>query len=93
MSFFACPHCGERTEIFGHGGARDEARRQGVEFLGEVPLLIDIRTHSDEGNPVALADPDGTAGRAYAALAARVWEKAEGRLRERASSATRIVVE
>ena len=93
MSFFACPHCGERTDIFGHGGAREEARRHGVEFLGEVPLLLSIRTHSDEGTPVALAEPEGVAGRAYAALAARVWEKTEGRLRELASSAPRIVVE
>ncbi len=93
MSFFACPHCGERTDIFGHGGAREEARAHGVEFLGEVPLLLSIRTHSDEGTPVALADPDGVAGRAYAAVAARVWQKAEARLRELASSAPRIVVE
>ena len=93
MSFFACPHCGERTDIFGHGGARTEARAQGVEFLGEVPLLLSIRTHADEGTPVALAEPDGAAGRAYAALAARVWEKTEARLRELASSAPRIVVE
>ncbi len=93
MSFFACPHCGERTDIFGHGGAREEARRHGVEFLGEVPLLLSIRTHSDEGTPVALAEPEGVAGRAYAALAARVWEKTEGRLRELASSAPRIIVE
>ncbi len=93
MSFFACPHCGERTDIFGHGGAREEARAHGVEFLGEVPLLLSIRTHSDEGTPVALAEPDGVAGKAYAALAARVWEKTEARLRELQSSAPRITVE
>ena len=47
MSYFLCPHCGERSEIFGHGGAREEAEKLGVPFLGEVPLHLDIRTTSD----------------------------------------------
>ena len=53
MSFFCCPKCGHRAEIFGHGGARKEAARLGTEFLGEVPLLLDIRTASDGGTPIA----------------------------------------
>ncbi len=93
MSFFCCPKCGERTEIFGHGGARQEARTHGVEFLGEVPLLLEIRTNADAGTPVVTQAPDSEAGRAYTALAARVWEKTQGRLREIESAAPRIVVQ
>ena len=54
MSFFLCPHCGERSEIFGHGGAREEAEKLGVPFLGEVPLHLDIRTTSDSGHPIVV---------------------------------------
>ena len=93
MSFFCCPKCGERTEIFGHGGARQEARTHGVEFLGEVPLLLEIRTNADAGTPVVTQAPSSEAGRAYTALAARVWEKTQGRLREIESAAPRIVVQ
>ncbi len=93
MSFFCCPKCGERTEIFGHGGARQEARTHGVEFLGEVPLLLEIRTNADAGTPVVTQAPDSEAGRAYTALAARVWEKTQGRLREIESAAPRIVIQ
>ncbi len=93
MSFFCCPACGARTEIFGHGGARQEARAHGVEFLGEVPLLLEIRTNADSGTPVVTQAPDSEAGRAYTALAARVWEKTQGRLREIESAAPRIVVQ
>ena len=74
MSFFACPHCGERTDLFGHGGAHAEADRLGVPFLGEIPLLLDIRTSADAGTPIMAQAPDSRAGLAYAALAARVAE-------------------
>ncbi len=52
MSYFLCPKCGERSDVFGHGGARDEAAKLGVPFLGEVPLHMDIRETSDSGKPV-----------------------------------------
>ncbi len=58
MSYFLCPHCGERTDIFSHGGARSEAERLGVDFLGEVPLDIAIRETSDDGTPIVLAQPE-----------------------------------
>ena len=58
MSFYLCPHCGERAEIFGHGGAREEAEKLGVPFLGEVPLHLDIRTTSDSGHPIVVSQPD-----------------------------------
>jgi ATP-binding protein involved in chromosome partitioning len=59
MSTFICPHCGTRSDIFGHGGARKEAERLGVPFLGEVPLHMDIREKSDAGLPVVATEPDG----------------------------------
>ena len=92
MSFFCCPACGHRAEIFGHGGARKEAQHLGTEFLGEVPLLLDIRTASDAGTPIAAAAPDSAAAKAFAAIAARVWEKVSGATVAR-SSGPRIVIE
>jgi ATP-binding protein involved in chromosome partitioning len=92
MSFFCCPNCGHRAEIFGHGGARVEAQRLGTEFLGEVPLLLDIRTASDAGTPIAAAAPESDAAKAFAALADRVWQKVSGPEVVRASG-PRIVVE
>ncbi len=75
MSYFCCPNCGHQSNIFSHGGARAEAGRLGTEFLGEIPLLLDIRTAADAGNPIVAADPGGTAAAAFAAIAARLWEK------------------
>jgi ATP-binding protein involved in chromosome partitioning len=72
MSYFLCPHCGERSEIFGHGGARAEAERLGVPFLGEVPLDMDIREKSDSGLPVVATAPDGAHAKIYREIAARV---------------------
>jgi ATP-binding protein involved in chromosome partitioning len=92
MSFFACPNCGHTTHIFGHGGARLEAQRLGTEFLGEVPLLLDIRTASDAGTPIAAAAPDSDGGKAFAAVAERVWQKVSGAAVVRGSG-PRIVVE
>ena len=72
MSTFICPHCGTRSDIFGHGGARAEADRLGVPFLGEVPLHMDIREKSDSGQPVVVSVPDGPHAQAYRDIAARV---------------------
>ena len=92
MSFFCCPACGHRSEVFGHGGARLEAQRLGTEFLGEVPLLLDIRTASDAGTPITAAAPESEGAKAFAALAERVWAKVSGAGVAR-SSGPRIVVE
>jgi len=73
MSYFACPHCGTRSDIFGHGGARAEAERLGVPFLGEVPLHMAIREGSDAGRPVMVTDPDGPHARIYREIADRAW--------------------
>ena len=75
MSFFNCPNCGHVSHLFGHGGARMEAARLGADFLGEIPLLLDIRVASDAGTPIAAAAPESDAARAFAALAERVWTK------------------
>jgi ATP-binding protein involved in chromosome partitioning len=75
MSYFLCPHCGERSDIFSHGGARREAERLGVEFLGELPLDMAIRETSDSGRPIVVADPASPHARTYRAIARRVWEK------------------
>ncbi|HEY0424408.1 MAG TPA: Mrp/NBP35 family ATP-binding protein [Rhodopila sp.] len=92
MSFYCCPNCGHRADIFGHGGARTEAARLGAEFLGEIPLLLDIRLASDGGTPISALAPESDAAKAFAALAARVWEKIGGTTAER-SHGPRIVID
>jgi len=74
MSTFICPKCGERSDIFGHGGAQEEATRLGVPFLGGVPLHMDIRAKSDAGTPVVADDPDGAHAETYNQIAANVAE-------------------
>ena len=89
MSVFCCPNCGHRTELFGHGGARREAEALGIPFLGEVPLLLDIRTTSDAGTPICASDPESAAAQAFAAIARRVWDG----LAARQPKAPRIVMD
>ncbi len=78
MSYFHCPNCGHDAHVFGHGGARTEARRLGVPFLGEVPLLLDVRQAGDAGLPIVLGAPESAGGRAFSAVARGVWQAAEG---------------
>jgi len=75
MSYFQCPHCGTRSDIFGHGGARQEAARLGVPFLGEIPLHMAIRETSDSGTPVMVSDPQGPHAVAYRAIAEKVRDQ------------------
>ncbi|GLS31419.1 ATP-binding protein involved in chromosome partitioning [Mesorhizobium albiziae] len=75
MSYFLAPDTGKRYDIFGHGGARKEAERLGVTFLGEVPLVMAIRETSDAGAPVVASRPDGAEAKIYRDIAARVWER------------------
>ena len=72
MSYFCCPNCGHRTDIFSHGGARKEAEKLGAEFLGEIPLDIKIRETSDGGHPIVVSEPDGPHAKAYGIIAARL---------------------
>jgi ATP-binding protein involved in chromosome partitioning len=75
MSYFLAPDTGKRYDIFGHGGARREAERLGVTFLGEVPLEMGIRESSDAGTPVVAAKPGGAEAKIYRDIAAKVWER------------------
>lgn len=75
MSYFVAPDTGKRYDIFGHGGAKAEAERLGVAFLGEVPLEMAIRATSDEGRPVVVSDPSGPQARIYREIAKKVWER------------------
>jgi ATP-binding protein involved in chromosome partitioning len=78
MSYFQCPHCGTRSDIFGHGGARHEAERLGVPFLGEIPLHMSIRAMSDSGTPVVESEPDGPYAAIYRAIGAKVRDQLQG---------------
>jgi len=78
MSYFLCPACGTRSDIFGTGGARREAERLGAAFLGEVPLHMAIRETSDAGRPVVATEPDGTHARIFVEIAAKVQAAVEG---------------
>jgi ATP-binding protein involved in chromosome partitioning len=77
MSYFLCTKCGERHEIFGHGGAREEAQRLGIPFLGEVPLDTELRQRSDSGRPVVATDPRGPLAAIYIEIARKVWAQVE----------------
>ncbi len=93
MSYFACPHCGERSEIFSHGGARREADRLGIDFLGEIPLDIAIRETSDSGRPIVVSQPDSAQAKTYRAIADKVWEKVSQVLAARETSTPKIIVQ
>lgn len=75
MSYFICPHCGERTDIFGHGGVEQVADEIGLDVLGEIPLHSSIRAGGDAGVPVTVAEPDSPQARAFVRLAERVAAK------------------
>ncbi|GJL98576.1 MAG: iron-sulfur cluster carrier protein [Methyloligella sp.] len=75
MSYFICPHCGDSHGIFGHGGAKEEAERIGVPFLGGVPLHQDIRTNSDAGTPIIISDPEGEHAKTYNQITKNILER------------------
>ncbi|OBZ92819.1 sodium:proton antiporter [Pararhizobium polonicum] len=93
MSYFIAPDTGARYDIFGHGGARKEAERIGVPFLGEVPLTIGIRETSDAGTPVVVSEPDSEMTRVYREIAARVWEQVAAHQGDKARTMPNIVFE
>ncbi|MFC3231512.1 iron-sulfur cluster carrier protein ApbC [Marinibaculum pumilum] len=92
MSYFLCPHCGERSEIFGHGGAKATAAELGADFLGEVPLHIEIRKTSDSGRPVVASAPDSPHAQVYREIAERIGDKVDA-LVSGGPKGPRIVVE
>ncbi len=91
MSYFLCPSCGTRSNIFGHGGARDEASRINVPFLGEIPLHMEIRERADSGMPVVVTAPDSSHSKTYRSIARMIWQGLEAGTARKA--APRIVVE
>jgi ATP-binding protein involved in chromosome partitioning len=93
MSYFLCPHCGGRSDIFSHGGARREAERLGADFLGEVPLDMAIRETSDGGRPIVVSQPESAHAKTYQAIAARVWDKVAAILGDTRRQAPRIVIQ
>lgn len=72
MSYYICPHCGSRDDIFGHAGARETAAELKVPFLGEIPLHIDIRTYADNGAPIVVAAPESAHAKAYLEIADKI---------------------
>jgi ATP-binding protein involved in chromosome partitioning len=92
MSYFLCPSCGHQADIFGHGGARSEAERLGVEFLGEIPLHLDIRETSDGGQPIVVSRPESDHAAVYRDIADRIWASLTASDNE-ARKAPRIVVQ
>ena len=88
MSYFIAPDTGRRYDIFGHGGARAEAERLGVPFLGEVPLEMTIRESSDAGHPVAASEPAGPHAQIYLDIASRVLTQIEGASESRSKAPT-----
>ena len=91
MATFICPNCGHASAIFGHGGARHEAERLEVPFLGEIPLTMAIRETSDAGRPVVATDPDGPQAKVYSEIARKLWGNLTGAPAGRA--APKIVIE
>jgi ATP-binding protein involved in chromosome partitioning len=77
MSYFICRHCGEREEIFGHGGGRKTAELLGVPFLGEIPIDPKVVVGGDSGQPIVILDPDSAAAQAFRTLAATIVQQVE----------------
>ena len=80
MSWFACPHCGERTSIFGAGGGQEAADTLGVPLLAQVPLMPELREGGDEGRPIVVTDPDSPAGQALRDAARRVAQSTRSKV-------------
>jgi len=75
MSHFICPHCDHGTDIFGSKGVQTLAKDLNVDYLGEMPLIRDIRVLSDIGEPLMVRSPESTAGKLYTDMAKKIWDK------------------
>ncbi|MFQ5637549.1 MAG: Mrp/NBP35 family ATP-binding protein [bacterium] len=75
MSYFICPHCDQRSEIFDHGGGQHASKKFGVPFLGEIPLDIKIRVGSDQGKPIVISEPDSPIASAFKNIAAAIADQ------------------
>ncbi len=92
MSYYICPECGHRAELFHHGGARETALRLGVDFLGEIPLDLEIRTTSDSGRPIAVTRPESPHAESYRQIAAGLIDKATSAVSGAGRAQPRIVM-
>ena len=92
MSYYVCPECGHRAELFHHGGARETALRLGVDFLGEIPLDLEIRTTSDSGRPIAVTRPESPHAESYRQIAAGLIDKATSAVGGAGRAQPRIVM-
>ena len=92
MSYYVCPECGHRADIFHHGGARETAQRLGADFLGEIPLDIAIRTTSDSGRPIVVTGPDTPHAESYRQIAASLIDKASAAVSGAGRAQPRIVM-
>ena len=92
MSYYVCPECGHRAELFHHGGARETARRLGVDFLGEIPLDLAIRTTSDAGRPIVVTQPESQHAESYRQIAAGLIDKATSAVSGAGRAQPRIVM-
>ena len=92
MSYYVCPECGHRAEIFHHGGARETALRLGVDFLGEIPLDLEIRTTSDSGRPIVVTRPESPHAESYRQIAAGLIDKATSAVSGAGRAQPRIVM-
>jgi ATP-binding protein involved in chromosome partitioning len=90
MSYFVCPHCGGRTDVFGHGGGRAEAERLGVPFLGEIPLDPAVRDAGDRGTPIVVANPSSPQTAAFAEIASRLLASLGASLPDRSAKPGRV---
>jgi len=93
MSYHVCSNCGHVEHIFSHGGAKKEAERLGTEFLGELPLHIQIRETSDAGRPIVVSHPESEHANAYRRIADRIWQKVEAELGSGGRQAPKIVIQ
>ncbi len=77
MSYFLCEKCNERHDIFGNGGAKKEAQKLGIPFLGEIPIDIDLRINSDAGTPMFIKDPKSNTAKVYLEISKKLLETLE----------------
>ena len=93
MSYYICPECGHRADIFSHGGAKKVAKQIETDFLGEVPLDIEIRETSDAGMPIVASKPESPHAKVYLEIAAKVMAKIDESLSDSTRQAPRIVIQ
>lgn len=93
MSYFACPHCGERTDIFGHGGAKQTAQEMNATFLGGIPLHMSVRETSDSGAPIVVSEPNSEHAKIFMEIATQVWDHTQTANALREEEAPNIVIQ